>query len=171
MEVDSHALSTISDQNVEMNLKHHYLNKDSYILEVIERIKEELEGEKNAKALTVGCSVGRIPLELGKIVEESIGIDYTTRYFQMSTRLKESGCLKFKDIDIDLKSMNICHENVSLLQMNPENPDEHKISCCDLIILDGYSIKKGAIQEVIKQTLKLSENSAVLVVLNASGRN
>jgi hypothetical protein len=40
------------------------------------------------KALTVGCSVGRISLELGKVFEESVGIDYTTRYFQMSTRLR-----------------------------------------------------------------------------------
>ena len=41
----------------------------------------------------------------------------------MSTRLRESGYLKFKDIDIDLKEMGINCENVQLLQMNPENPD------------------------------------------------
>jgi hypothetical protein len=67
----------------------------------------------------VGCSVGRIPLELGKYFESSVGIDYTTRYFQMSTRLKEKGFLKFKDIDIDLKNLSIEDQNVSLLQMNP----------------------------------------------------
>ena len=71
----------------------------------------------------MGCSVGRISLELGKVFEESVGIDYTTRYFQMSTRLRETGYLKFKDIDIDLKEMGIQSENVQLLQMNPENPD------------------------------------------------
>ena len=73
--------------------------------------------------LPLGCSVGRISLELGKVFEESVGIDYTTRYFQMSTRLRETGYLKFKDIDIDLKEMGIQSENVQLLQMNPENPD------------------------------------------------
>jgi hypothetical protein len=41
----------------------------------------------------------------------------------MSTRLKEKGFFKFKDIDIDLSKMNNCSENVSLFQMNPENPD------------------------------------------------
>ena len=71
----------------------------------------------------MGCSVGRISLELGKVFEESVGIDYTTRYFQMSTRLRETGFLKFKDIDINLKEMGIQSENVQLLQMNPENPD------------------------------------------------
>lgn len=57
---------------------------------------------KNTKILTIGCSVGRVPLELSKTFKESIGVDYTTRYFQMSTRLKEKGVLKFKDIDISL---------------------------------------------------------------------
>lgn len=37
----------------------------------------------------------------------------------MSTRLREKGFLKFKDIDIDLERMNINIENVTLLQMNP----------------------------------------------------
>ena len=78
---------------------------------------------KDKKVLTVGCSVGRIPIELGKIFGESIGIDYTTRYFQMSTRLQETGFLKFKDIDIDLKKLDIHNQNISLLQMNPSNPD------------------------------------------------
>jgi hypothetical protein len=32
--------------------------------------------------------VGRAPIEFSKDFKESIGIDYTTRYFQMSTRLK-----------------------------------------------------------------------------------
>ena len=79
--------------------------------------------------------------------------------------------MKFKDIDIDLMAMNLNHENVSLLQMNPENPDEHKINNCDLIVIDGYSIKKGAMKDIIRKTLKLSENTTFLVILNASGRN
>lgn len=51
--------------------------------------------------------MGRIPLEFGKLFDESIGIDYTTRYFQMSTRLKDTGVLKFKDIDIELSKMEL----------------------------------------------------------------
>jgi hypothetical protein len=62
---------------------------------------------KYHKALTVGCSVGRMPLELGKYFDESIGIDYTTRYFQVATKVKECGCLKYKDINIDIKKMGV----------------------------------------------------------------
>jgi hypothetical protein len=60
----------------------------------------------------VGCSVGRVPLELGKSFKESIGVDYTTRYFQMSTRLREKGFLKLKDIDISLNELNIDADKV-----------------------------------------------------------
>lgn len=108
IEVDIHSSAMISDSNVEMNLRHHYLNQDSYVLEVVQKIKSALAVNNHYhKALTVGCSVGRIPLELGKYFNESIGIDYTTRYFQMSTRLQSTGFLKFKDIDIDLKKIDV----------------------------------------------------------------
>lgn len=107
MEVDSHS-AQITDANVEMSLKHHYLNDNSYVLEVVRKVKEAIKSvPEHHKALTVGCSVGRIPLELGKYFDESVGIDYTTRYFQMSTRLRETGFLKFKDIDIDLKKIEV----------------------------------------------------------------
>ena len=105
--MDTHSELTISDKNVELNLKNHYVNNESYVLEVIEGIKKEIGENSCKKVLTVGCSVGRISLELGKVFEESVGIDYTTRYFQMSTRLRETGFLKFKDIDINLKEMGI----------------------------------------------------------------
>lgn len=41
----------------------------------------------------------------------------------MSTRLREKKFLKFKDIDIDLDTMNIDANKAELFQMNPENPD------------------------------------------------
>jgi hypothetical protein len=53
--------------------------------------------------------------------------------------------LKFKDIDIDLKKLDIQNSNISLLQMNPSNPDEKKINECDLIIIDGFSLKKDSL--------------------------
>jgi len=67
--VDSHSEMTISDTNVEMNLKNHYVNHESYILDVIEGIKKEIGENSYKKVLTVGCSVGRISLELGKVFE------------------------------------------------------------------------------------------------------
>jgi hypothetical protein len=172
MEVETHCEAVISDCNVEMNLKHHYCNNDSYVLEVVKKVTEIAESKPNRrKALTVGCSVGRIPMELGKIYKESVGIDYNTRYFQMSSRLKETGCLKFKDIDIDLKNLDIKYQNVALMAMNPENPDENKVNLCDLVIVDGYAIKKGTIKDVISHVIKLTTPDATVVLLNVQGLN
>ena len=55
--------------------------------------------------------------------------------------------------------------------MNPENPDEHKISECDWIIIDGYSIRKGAISEVLKRVVKMADKKAMIVLLNVTGFN
>ena len=40
--MDTHSELTISDKNVELNLKNHYVNNESYVLEVIEGIKKEI---------------------------------------------------------------------------------------------------------------------------------
>ena len=148
------------------------MKNDSYVLEVVDKLKSILckKGE-NHKALTVGCSVGRIPLELSKMFDESIGIDYTTRYFQMSTRLKQTGFLKVKDIDVDLKQLGVDSQKVSLLQMNPENPDENKVSVCDLVVLDGYSLKKDTMKDVLCKSVKLASKNAFIVLINISNLN
>lgn len=55
--------------------------------------------------------------------------------------------------------------------MNPENPDEHKISECDWLIIDGYSIRKGAIGEVLKRVVKMADKKAMIVLLSVTGLN
>ena len=172
MEVDLHSEELISDRNVEMHLRHHYLNEQSYVLELAQLLRDRIGSKnENTRVLTVGCSVGRIPLELGKTFRESIGVDYTTRYFQMSTRLREKKFLKLKDIDIKLEDLHIDADKVELYQMNPENPDEKKINDCDWILIDGFSIKKGSLREVLRKVVKLAKRNANIAVLSVSGCN
>jgi hypothetical protein len=39
------------------------MNDNSYINEALKRIKQVIgDGQKNKKVLTIGCSVGRIPM-------------------------------------------------------------------------------------------------------------
>jgi hypothetical protein len=89
----------------------------------------------------------------------------------MSTRLKEKGFLKFKDIDIELSKMNICSDNVSLFQMNPENPDYKKIKGYNWIIIDGFVIRKGKIAEVLAKIAKMANKTANFAIINVSGIN
>ena len=89
----------------------------------------------------------------------------------MSTRLKETGFLKFKDTDINLKDLGLPCEKVALMQMNPENPDEKKVCGCDCIVVDGYALKKGTLPEVLSHIPKLASDHATIAVINVSGIN
>ena len=55
--------------------------------------------------------------------------------------------------------------------MNPENPDQKKLNEFDMILIDGYSIRKGAIKEVLSQSIKMTQNKAIIALLNVSGIN
>jgi len=86
-------------------LKEHFVNKDSYLNVCSDKLMEIFEDQMPERALTVGCSVGRMPFELSKKFKESYGIDYTARFFQMATILCDKGNLQYQDIDISIKSM------------------------------------------------------------------
>jgi hypothetical protein len=55
--------------------------------------------------------------------------------------------------------------------MNPENPDAKKINGCDWIIIDGLSIKKNALADVLRKIVRLAKRTAHIAVLNVSGFN
>jgi len=55
--------------------------------------------------------------------------------------------------------------------MNPENPDEKKISNCDWIIIDGFSLKKDRMSQTISSIMKLASRNATIGILNVSGLN
>lgn len=110
-------------------------------------------------------------MELSTLFGESVGMDYTTRYFQMATRLLQTGFLKFKDIDIDLKKMDMQTEKVSFVQMNPANPDEKKLNNFDWIIVDGYALKNDTIDQVLSKIGKLAARDAKIAVINVQNKN
>ena len=43
-----------------MSLQYHYLNNKSYVIEVVDQVKDIVGEVRFNKVLTVGCSVGRI---------------------------------------------------------------------------------------------------------------
>lgn len=88
------------DQIVEKFLKIHYKTPNSYVEKVCQIAKDL--SNKNQKCLTVGCSVGRVVLELSKHFLQSYGTDYSARFFQMATRLYEKGQLSYKGMEISL---------------------------------------------------------------------
>ena len=48
---------------------------------------------QQGKALVVGCSTGRLVLELAGLFGQSIGTDYIVRYFSLALKLIEKGTI------------------------------------------------------------------------------
>ena len=53
----------------------------------------------NARALDVGCSVGRATFELARRCDEVIGIDFSRRFIDAANALKNSGELEYRRIE------------------------------------------------------------------------
>jgi putative 4-mercaptohistidine N1-methyltranferase len=54
---------------------------------------------KNARALDLGCAVGRSTFELARLCAEVIGIDYSRRFIEAAEELRRSGELAFDRCD------------------------------------------------------------------------
>ena len=54
---------------------------------------------KNARALDVGCAVGRSTFELARFCNEVIGMDFSHRFIAAAKAVKESGFAEFHRID------------------------------------------------------------------------
>jgi 5-histidylcysteine sulfoxide synthase/putative 4-mercaptohistidine N1-methyltranferase len=63
------------------------------------------------KALDIGCATGRLSFELTKYFNKVDGIDFSARFIQVGTALKEDSTLKYKSFSegesYDTKSINI----------------------------------------------------------------
>lgn len=55
-----------SDEKVIDSLKIHYADEDSYVLDLINLVKEKMQNPEG-RSLVVGCSVGRAVLEFSKV--------------------------------------------------------------------------------------------------------
>jgi len=53
----------------------------------------------NARALEIGCAVGRASFELARSYQEVIGIDFSKRFIDAANTLKESGQLSYRRIE------------------------------------------------------------------------
>lgn len=155
---------------MEKFLKIQYLTPKSYAEYVCELVGKNMRNQKS-KCLTVGCSVGRIVMEMSKYFSSSYGVDYSARFFQMATRLYEKNYLKYKDIEIKMEDYHIIKENIVLYQMNPENPDAKKINDFNVAIFDGLAIKENTIKKVLKCMKRVIREKAEIIVISSEKRN
>lgn len=100
----------------------------------------------------MGCSVGRLVLELSKYYKESIGIDYHVRYFSLGETMIEEGYLNHSGKKLAAKDFCSHPDRPKFIQMNPENTNPKFIFNSELIIVDGTNIKAGRIANVVKNS-------------------
>lgn len=55
-----------------------------------------LDQSKRTKALDLGCAVGRASFELAHYFDEVTGVDFSARFIQVGTHLKEGGKISYK---------------------------------------------------------------------------
>ena len=90
-----------SDELVDLSIQMNYCDQDSYIMKATAKIKERLS-KLGGKSLVVGCSVGKLMLEMSKIFDFSEGLDFTSRFFQIAARIMEKGSLTYKGKKISI---------------------------------------------------------------------
>lgn len=52
-----------------------------------------------ARALDLGCSVGRSSFELARLCNSVVGIDYSERFIEAANAMKNSGSLRYRRVD------------------------------------------------------------------------
>lgn len=65
----------------------------------------------NARALDLGCAVGRSSFELARHCPEVIGIDYSQRFVDVATRLRDQGSINY----VYVEEGDITHSAVAVL--------------------------------------------------------
>jgi putative 4-mercaptohistidine N1-methyltranferase len=57
---------------------------------------EQMTGRSMGDALDIGCAVGRASFELARGGFERVtGLDFSTRFFRLATRMRDEGCLRY----------------------------------------------------------------------------
>jgi putative 4-mercaptohistidine N1-methyltranferase len=60
------------------------------------RICQELmTGRDKVRALDLGCAVGRTAFELGRVFDEVVGVDLSSRFVEAASSLKQDGAIDF----------------------------------------------------------------------------
>lgn len=112
-----------------------------------------------------------IILEMSKHFAKSYGTDYSTRYFQIVSKLFETGEIQYKGNKLSTEKINPKNQNVVLYQANPENPDANKLNGFKFVLIDGLSIKPNTIKNVIRKFLPLMLDNSYLMLVNREGVN
>ena len=96
MHQDQYETDTLAAQYCEANYGVEHFDIANYPATCAAICLEIMKGRRLGQALDIGCSVGRASFELAKGGFERVtGLDFSTRFFRLATRMQEEGFLRY----------------------------------------------------------------------------
>lgn len=90
-EVNVYETDELISQYLEFHYGAQYFGIPNFCVNGVQQALNEIQLEHTAKALDIGCSVGRASFELAKVFEHVDAIDFSARFIQQAYALTEQG--------------------------------------------------------------------------------
>lgn len=90
-EVNVYETDELISQYLEFHYGAQYFGVPNFCVNGVQQALNEIQLEHTAKALDIGCSVGRASFELAKVFGHVDGIDFSARFIQQAYALTEQG--------------------------------------------------------------------------------
>jgi 5-histidylcysteine sulfoxide synthase/putative 4-mercaptohistidine N1-methyltranferase len=87
---------TSVNQYIEFGWGSEYFDIPNFPKECIKEALIYMKNKDRLKALDIGCAIGRSSFELAREFSQVVGLDYSARFIQSATRLKEDKSIKYK---------------------------------------------------------------------------
>ena len=95
IKTNSYESDSLVNQYIEFGWGSSHFGVENYAVACAKIAIEAMEDREKKRALDVGCAIGRSSFELARAFDEVTGIDYTARFIQSATQIKEQGSLTF----------------------------------------------------------------------------
>ncbi|MCH9813421.1 MAG: 5-histidylcysteine sulfoxide synthase [Epsilonproteobacteria bacterium] len=92
---NSYESDTLISQYAEFGWGASYFDIPNYPQSCAQASLMYMQNRSKRKALDIGCALGRSSFELARGFDEVTGVDFTARFIQLATRMKEEGELRF----------------------------------------------------------------------------
>lgn len=90
-EVNVYETDELISQYLEFHYGAEYFGVANFCVNGVQQALNEIQLTHTAKALDIGCSVGRASFELAKVFDQVDGIDFSARFIQQAYALTEQG--------------------------------------------------------------------------------
>ena len=93
--INIYETDVLAAQYLEFHFGNEYFGVPNFPVACINKSMEFVAKQSRQRALDLGCSVGRSTFELARHFDHVDGIDFSARFIQQATTLKEEGLIRF----------------------------------------------------------------------------